>query len=59
MPIGLRCVDSDSAIDFALAVARAEIYEDLNSTWWSSGTKNDHDERRGYLHVIEHVFMIF
>ena len=58
MPIGLRCVDSDSAIDFALAVTRAETYEDLNPVWSTLGTRNDVDERRGHLHVTEQVFMI-
>ena len=58
MPIASRCVDSDSAIDSALAIARAETYEDLNSTWSTSGTRNDDNERRRDLHVIEQAFMI-
>ena len=33
MPIASKCICSYSASDFALAVARTQPYEDLNSIW--------------------------
>ena len=46
--------------DKQLAFARGECFAPIPALqgWRRSGTKNDRDERRGALHVIEQVFII-